>query len=78
MCRVIDFTKFRVNQRLGAGGPSHADHPTCGSIHIQRRIDGSRSASMTGVFADDYPYAIEALADFTSKLAAALRLRNNT
>ena len=74
MSRVIDFTKYRVNRRTSGGCPNNTDSTISGSIHIHRRVDGSRFASLSGVYEDDYPYAIEALTDYASKLSAKLRL----
>jgi len=74
MCRVIDFKKYRERRRSNPHRPPKTEQSDTGSIQIHRRHDGSRVATMSGIYADDYPYVIEALADLAAKLAIALRL----
>lgn len=75
MGRVINLAAYARRPRAAAA-PSPGISTTgdeTGSIHIFRRPDGSRAITLKGVYAEDQPYAIEALADVISQLAGHIR-----
>lgn len=75
MGRVIELAAYAHRRRATSvcdTGFAETEEES-GSIHILRRPDGSRSVTVRGVYAEDHPYAIEALADAISQIAVHMR-----
>lgn len=75
MGRVIDFAKYR--RGCAKQAPATKTTDDTGSILIVRRADGTRSVTLEGLYADDPPYAIEALAEVIGSLTTTLRQNLN-
>lgn len=75
MGRVIDFAKHR--RVCAKQAPIKETTDDTGTILIVRRADGTRSVTLEGLYAEDPPYAIEALAEVIGSLTTTLRQNMN-
>jgi hypothetical protein len=75
MGRVIQLAAYAHRRRAASVCDTASDETDeeSGSIHVLRRPDGSRSVTLRGIYAQDHPYAIEALADAISQIASHMR-----
>ena len=80
MCEVINLAKFRAlrSQKNSIATTRHhaASNESASKILIEKQDDGTYRTTMTGIYADSFPTALQDLGDAIAKIAAAVAAAN--
>lgn len=75
MGKVVDLAAFRARRARVRGGVKSRPPDDLGDdeIRVRYRPDGSYHVSISGIYAESRPLAVEALADIIQRLAIAAK-----